>query len=254
MKKIIGVISALLITFTLSAQITLSGTLTGLGVIDSSTMQAKRLAYASVNNITSGSVIYTKKDGTYEIRCKAGDTIEYKYLGYFTYRYILPKNTNDLTATNDVSLKLKTRVLQEIRFKGLTKYQVDSMERAERYEKPLAYQQTTSLMNPVTSIYQQFSKKYKNLRQFQAQYQSFEEQKYIDTKYSYELVKETIGLDGDGAAYFMNAYPMEYKFARLASELEIKMWVINNYKAYQLIKDSVQNRMLQMEKLEAQKK
>jgi hypothetical protein len=105
------------------------------------------------------------------------------------------------------------------------------------------YEQQTSLLSPVTAVYQQFSKKYKNLRTFQAQYHSYEEQKFIDTKYTYELVNEITKLEGDSAAYFMNAYPMEYKFARLASPLEIKMWIIDNWKSYNLNKASLQTRL-----------
>jgi hypothetical protein len=242
MRFLFLIFCSALFVFSLKAQVTVSGKLTGLGVMDTSTKADKKLSFATITNFRSQSTIFSQKDGSYSINAKPNDTIEYKYLGYFGFRYVVPSDANG-AITNDVSLKLKSRVLSEIRFKGLSEYQLDSIERAERYVKPLAYTQNKSAASPVTAVYEQFSKKYKNLRKFQEQYGSFEEQKFIDTKYSYQIVKETTGLEGDAAAYFMNAYPMEYKFARIASPLEIKMWVIDNYRSYNVTKDSLRTLM-----------
>lgn len=253
MKYLLVIVSFFIATALVQAQVVVTGTLTGLGVIDTATKKEKVLSFAPVQNFRSGGSVFSNKEGKYSINARPGDTIEYRYLNYFSYRYIVPANAAG-TIVNDISLRLKSKVLQEIRFSGLTQYQIDSIERIERYEKPMAYVQNKSILNPVTSLYEQFSKKYKNLRKFQEQYESFEEQKYIDTKYSYDLVKEITGLEGDAAAYFMNAYPMEYKFARIASPLEIKMWVIDNYRNYQVTKDSMRTLMDKLRLPEVEKR
>ncbi|GBL35256.1 hypothetical protein EMGBS15_08510 [Filimonas sp.] len=39
-------------------------------------------------------------------------------------------------------------------------------------------------------------------------------------------------LEGDDLASFMNQYPMDYEYARVATELEIKMWIKYNFQDY----------------------
>jgi hypothetical protein len=58
------------------------------------------------------------------------------------------------------------------------------------------------------------------------------EQKYVDTRYTASLVNKLTGLSGDTLATFMNTYPMEYEYARHATDLELKAWVRDNYKDY----------------------
>ena len=87
-------------------------------------------------------------------------------------------------------------------------------------------------MSPVTSIYQKFSKKHKNTRKFKNQIVNNEFQKFIDTRYTKELVIQLTKLSDEEAQTFINAYPMEYQYARTASELEIKMWIKYNFLEY----------------------
>lgn len=76
------------------------------------------------------------------------------------------------------------------------------------------------------------SKSYKQNQRFKANFKNGIEQKYIDTRYTQSLVTALTGFAGDTLAYFMNSYPMEYSFARAATDLELKMWIRNNYKDY----------------------
>ena len=53
---------------------------------------------------------------------------------------------------------------------------------------------------------------------------------FIDSRYTPELTSRLTGLSGDTLAFFMNAYPMPFDYARAASELEFKMWIRDNYR------------------------
>jgi hypothetical protein len=79
---------------------------------------------------------------------------------------------------------------------------------------------------------QKISKSYRQNKKFKENFKRDIEQKYIDTKYTRGLVAALTGFGGDTLAIFMNTYIMEYPFARAASDLEIKMWIRNNYKEY----------------------
>ncbi len=59
-----------------------------------------------------------------------------------------------------------------------------------------------------------------------------EKQNFVDSRYSKELVTSLTKLNEDDAQTFMNAYPMEYDFARAATDLEIKMWIKYNFSQY----------------------
>ena len=70
------------------------------------------------------------------------------------------------------------------------------------------------------------------MRRFKDQVLDIEKDKYIDTKYTDEVVTKITGLTGDDVAHFKYAYPMAYDFARSASELEIRLWIRYNWEEY----------------------
>ncbi len=230
-KNLAKIVILLFISLQVNAQLVISGIVTNAGSKGDS-LNNKPLSFVAVENYRTNGLQRTNKEGKFNINARLGDTISFYRLGYFTYNYIVQTNQDE---TISVSLLPKKNVIDEVNVTR-TKYEKDSLERASIVQKGLEYKQTTGLINPVTSLYQQFSKKYKNLRKFQAQYKETEKQRYVDTKYTYEIVNELTKLEGDDAAYFMNAYPMEYKFARTSDVIEIKMWVINNFKSWQKIK------------------
>jgi hypothetical protein len=140
---------------------------------------------------------------------------------------------DDLTKSIEMYMSLKPVQLKDVTiYRGPTEYQKDSANRASIYKSAFEYEQQKSVMTPVTSIYQKFSKKYKNLRKFQDQIQDMERQKFIDTRYNTDLVKVLTKLPDDSVSIFMNQYPIEYDFVRAASDLEIKMWIKYNYQEF----------------------
>jgi hypothetical protein len=191
------------------------------------------LTKVTIANKTANDLSFTDDNGFYTIMINKGDTLEFSRLGFFSYTYFVgdvkgPVNRN-------ITLSEKKNILQEVKVSGLSKYQRDSIDRNKTYDKALSTEQVTTIMSPVTSLYQQFSKKYRDLRKFQSQYADMEKQKFIDTKYTYEMVSSITKLEGDAVAYFMNTYPMEYNFARTSSALEVKLWIKHNYKDYALM-------------------
>ncbi len=172
----------------------------------------------------------TDEQGSYALKTSPGDSIVFSTNGYFVYTYIVPAFSGKLE--KNISLNQKKNIIKGVKVIGLTKYQQDSLERADLVTDVLDYEQVVDINSPITSLYQQFSKKYKGLRKFQKQYITMEQQNFVDSKYTYELVNKVTKLSGDSAALFMNAYPMEYNFARTSSALEIKLWIKYNYNQY----------------------
>ena len=112
-----------------------------------------------------------------------------------------------------------------------TPYQLDSLERRATHKRSLA-RQKSSPFSPFSFVAERLSKKSKRIFKFQESFAYWEDQRFIDTRYTPDLVYEMTGLDDDSLAHFMNATPMPYDFARTASDLELKMWIRSRFKQW----------------------
>lgn len=212
------------------AQITIKGT-----VVDSAT--GKTMANVRIQNLNTREGVSSNGNGSFEWKDKVGEYLVFSYIGYRNL-VIQVKPEMDQTEQRFV-MRYKPIQLKEVRVgPGPTEYQKDSMYRANMYEDAFTYQQKKSVMSPVSTLYDAFSKKQKAFRHFHEQIIDLEKQKFIDTKYSKELVMTLTKSNEDDAMDFMKAYPMEFEYARTASELEIKMWIKFYYQEYQKGKTS----------------
>jgi hypothetical protein len=190
-------------------------------------------------------------NGNFSIYVHPGDTLSFSHLSFFSYTYFVGNISSSIN--KNILLSKKSNVISGIVVTSTTLYQKDSIARAKQYGAIFGYEQNQSIMNPITSLYEQFSKKYKDLRKFQSQIVDMEKQKFIDSKYTYEVVNQITKLQGDSAAIFMNTYPMDYNFARTSSALEIKLWVKHNFKTYLASMQTVVNNKVEPQ-LESPKK
>jgi hypothetical protein len=200
------------------------------GTCYDSTIHTK-LKGASVENLTTHQGTTTSIKGEYYLEVKKADRIQFSFVGY--QKKILEIVSSDESIYKDIFLKsTATKIRGYVIIKGQTEYQKDSLNRASIYKDVFDYSQEKSIRSPISTVYEKFSKKYKDLRKFQDQIKNTEEQKYIDSKYTPELTHAMTKLTDDTLAEFMNQYPMEIDFARAATPLELKMWIKSNYKEY----------------------
>lgn len=184
-----------------------------------------------IENLNSHEGTYSNKIGYFELDVKEGDFVEFNFVSYKSK--MIRISAAELKSYISVLMKPNPIRLKEVLIKkGPTQYQQDSARRASIYQDVLEYEQQKSVMSPVSTIYQKFSKKHKNTRKFKDQIINMEYQNFIDSRYTPELVTSLTGLQGEAVQPFINAYPMEYQFARTASDLEIKMWIKYNFQEY----------------------
>jgi len=223
-KRLLIVLLSFIVASQVDAQIVFKGT-----IIDS----AKNITINSVRveNLSTHQGDYSNLDGFFSIEGKEGDYIIFSYLGFNNKVIRLSSSFNN--SNQIIKMTVKTVGLKGVTIKqGPTQYQTDSAKRADIYKDAFEYTQSKSAMSPITSLYQIFSKKHKNMRHFQDQIVDIEKQKFIGTRYSEELTAQMTGLKDDALIKFMQAYPMEVEFARAASDLEIKMWIKYNFQEY----------------------
>jgi hypothetical protein len=211
------------------------------GQIISNDSLKKPIEGAEIYNPRTVQFATSDDKGAFILNVQEGDSLIITHISYVEYVYKI-KQASASEIKRTLFMLPKRTMIPGIRASAMSQYQRDSLKRARMFSGAVNYEQKSDIRSPVTSLYEQFSKKYKDLRKLQARIQSDEEQKYIDTKYTYEIVNSVTKLEGDSAANFMIKYPMEYKFARLASETEMKMWIMDNFKKYKVFLQMEANR------------
>lgn len=189
---------------------------------------------ATVVNLATEQSVACDVAGHFSIAAHKGDIISFSFVGYGTITRVADPSTPMQVALEQLSVQLKGYTIRP----DFTPYQKDSADLTTLYSKQL---HTTRIKPKVTglqadgliaSLAQKVSRSYKRDKRFQEHFRTDLEQKYIDTRYTPGLVTALTGFGGDTLAMFMNTYPMEYGFARTATDLEVKMWIRSNYKSY----------------------
>ncbi|MFT4062459.1 MAG: carboxypeptidase-like regulatory domain-containing protein [Edaphocola sp.] len=189
----------------------------------------------AVANAHTNAATVTDESGRFSIAAHEGDTITFAYLGYYPFSLLMPAGEN---LFRKLALKKQLIALGEVEIRpDLTPYQLDSLERRAMYRQALSQRRVSSsfggaVASPVSALAEQFNKKTKQVKQFQENYVKWEDQKFTETRYTTKVVQQLTGLTGDTLATFMNAYPLSADYARVASDLEIKMWIKFNYKEW----------------------
>lgn len=188
------------------------------------------VANVIIRNKNNNQVVYSDSRGHFQIEARQGDSILFFSQGYFPAQMMMPGN-EDISRT--ISMKRKEIMLHEISIRpGWTLYQLDSIERRQIYKGALDQKKTTSVFSPVSLLADNVSRKAKQRWRFQKNYVQWEQQKFIDTRYTPEEVHKLTGLQDDSLAAFMNAFPIAYDYARTASDLEVKMWIRYNFRQW----------------------
>lgn len=189
------------------------------------------LATVVVTNERTHQKAYTNGYGEFSLNANKGDAISFNLVGYKPQQYAVPASLG--AAEMHVSLFQMSYELEEFTLRPkYTPYQMDSMARRSTYQRALARQKGGGVMSPVSFVAEKLSRRSKRAFRFQKDFYRWEDDKFISSRYTPELVASQTKLTGDTIAFFMNAYPMPYDFARTASELEIKIWIREQYKEW----------------------
>jgi len=193
----------------------------------------KPLFPVTVVNLNTQQAAYTDANGFYVIPARPGDKIAFSYVGYKSVEKLKPVSV--LIATQNIAMQRREYELDEVflRPDKLTQYQKDSIERRVIYRAVMERPDPSPVMNPVSALAEHFSAKVQRLKRFQGEFTWWERQKYIDNRYTAEAVKSVTGVRDDSTANaFLAAFPMPYDYARVATNLEMKMWIRDNYKSW----------------------
>ena len=192
----------------------------------------------TIVNKHSGLVAFADTGGYYSLSATAGDTLIFSHTAYQSVIEIMTFTIGNKYKT--ILMQQEEYQLKEATVSGMTKYQQDSASRHILYDREL-----NKVLVPKPKfvglgcagcfgwLADKITGNSKKPKRFRKQFAADDESRFIDSRYTPELITLLTGIkDIDSIAAFINKYPMEYEFARAASDLEIKAWIRNNYKQY----------------------
>lgn len=171
-------------------------------------------------------------NGKYNLSVKYGDTISVILLGYKSVDFVI-KDAGRAEVYRNIYLIPQYGYLDEVVVTQLSPYQKDSIARRDLYGNILAREGewvsgVGAVFSPVTAVAQLVNKKAKQRRKFQGNFYKWEHERFIESRYTTELVAQVTKLKGDSLYYFIKTYPIEGDFARAATDIELKMWIRYN--------------------------
>lgn len=228
------IISSLLILFTfkVQSQIWLTGR-----VYDSTRM----IPIPSVKISTKkGGVTYTDSIGRYGLNVDKTDSISFIYMGKSTIFF--PVKAINYPAGFDIALQItvqdKFKTLKEIVVIKKT-YKEDSLENRERYRKVFEFERgglqlsETGTMGgtpglDLTSLINSFRfKRNKTLRNLQNRLIEEEQRKFVDSRFTKQLVKQITGLNGSNLERFMIAFRPSYELVAYSEPYQFYQYILD---------------------------
>ncbi|MBO9729197.1 MAG: carboxypeptidase-like regulatory domain-containing protein [Chitinophaga sp.] len=227
-------IGALFFFFFIGMQVTVAQVRLSGMVADQETKTG--LPFVSVVNKRTMTGTLSNESGRYYIEAYPGDTLEFSMLSYATKVLITP----GLSSSLNVYMEKRLFELQGVNVRGRN-YRNDSMAlrdeygRYFNYKKPGAVDVLKTLpANPITALtYLVPSKVRKRKEQFHEQLLYWEKEKYIDYRYSPELVEKMTKLQSPELDSFMYKYRPGYQFLNSASEYDLMLYIKQSFEAYQ---------------------
>lgn len=195
------------------------------------------VSFVTVTNKRTYMSAFTDVRGRYKLDATLGDTLLFAHPGYTFSRKVVTGQSNLWHF-----IERKKVALDEVEvLSDMARFQRDSTERRVVYRKVLndaGHSPTGNFKNGVgvdglfTSLAYWISGKGKRNKKFVKTMIANEQAKYVTIRYNVLLVRQQTGLTEEEAIQFIIDNPMPHDYARTASDLEMKMWIRNNYKTW----------------------
>ncbi|QHS61325.1 carboxypeptidase-like regulatory domain-containing protein [Chitinophaga agri] len=206
------------------------------GMIAESDSRAGMPGVTIVNKVSRMGTI-SNESGRFAIDALPGDTLEFSLLGYYKKDITVPATSMFI----NVYLTRQVIGLSEVNVISRGDHKKDSIATREEYGKYFNYHKPGAVdvlktlpSNPITALtYLVPSKARKKKEHFQEQLVYWEKEKYIDNRYSPELVGRMTKLSGDELDSFMLRYRPGYQFLQDATDYDLMLFIKDSYKHYQ---------------------
>ena len=226
MKKYLLILLFLLPGMSSYAQYMLSGKVKG---EDSTTISG-----VSISNKTTGLSTTSDSNGNYTIKGKTGDTIVYRALGYLQSVYVMAAGR----ITHEHTMVRQSIQLQAVRIAG-SNYKRDSVNFHKEYAKsftfrrPKWYEVYTITKVNLNNLQKAVAfKDNKKKTKFKKRLIKYEQDEFVEYKYSRDIVNKLTNLEGDSLSLFMEQYHPTYEFIKDATDYDLYEFIKKSYNDY----------------------
>lgn len=196
------------------------------------------LSGVDITNLQTLVHTVSNKDGNFYMPVATGQTVTFSLPGY---EKVFLKVENKMDPV--IKMKVQEYTLDSVVISpGLTAYQVDSVARYNTYKNDLEWKKIHAKMaitpigvavqNPVSSWMQYIAPRTRKRMQFQRKFSQWEKEQFNNSRYNIVVVQDLTQLSADSAGLFISQFPIDNEYARAATDTEIKMWIMNNYKMW----------------------
>lgn len=234
MIRFTAYIGALFFFFFISLQVTVAQVRLSGMVADQETKTG--LPFVSIVNKRTMTGTLSNESGRFYIEAIPGDTLEFSMLSYAPKLIIAPM----LSSSQEVYLQKRMFELQGVNVRGKN-YHNDSLALRDEYGRYFNYHKPGAMdvlktlpANPITALtYLVPSKVRKRKEQFHEQLLYWEKEKFIDYRYSPELVGKMTKLQSPELDSFMYKYRPGYQFLNNASDYDLMLYIKQSFETYQ---------------------
>ncbi|RFS22548.1 carboxypeptidase-like regulatory domain-containing protein [Chitinophaga silvatica] len=234
MIRITAYIGALFFFFFISLQDTLAQVRISGMVADQDTKTG--LPFVSILNKRTMTGTLSNENGRFYIEAVPGDTLEFSMLSYATRLFTVP----GMSSTHDIYMQKRLFDLQGVDVKGRN-YRNDSLAMRDEYGRYFDYKKPGAMdvlktlpANPITALtYLVPSKTRKRKEEFHQQLLFWEKEKFIDHRYSPDVVARMTKLQGAELDSFMLKYRPTYQFLNTANEYDLLLFIKQSFDEYQ---------------------
>jgi hypothetical protein len=194
------------------------------------------LPFVSIVNKRTMTGTLSNESGRFYIEAMPGDTLEFSMLSYTPKMLLVP----GMSSSQDVYMQKRLFELQGVNVRGKN-YRNDSMALRDEYGRYFNYRKPGAMdvlktlpANPITALsYLVPSKVRKRKEQFHEQLLYWEKEKFIDYRYSPELVGRMTKLQSPELDSFMYKYRPGYQFLNSASDYDLLLYIKQSFEEYQ---------------------
>ena len=195
----------------------------------------RAVSEATVRNLTRDTVVYSDSMGHFSIGAAHGDNILIQHSGYKPVQLIMSSSMD----RRHIELFRSTVELKEVVVSTeMAKFKRDSAFNHQFFHKELGYSGSQISMPSsgigadglFSELALRVTGKKKKYQEFAALLETQEVERYTEIRYSPALVSRVTGLSDTLAAQFIVQHPMPYDFLRSATDLDVKIWILERYK------------------------
>lgn len=174
----------------------------------------------NIDNTFTGFGMLTDDQGKFFITAAKGQLLEFRKPGYKTVRVRIPNG--DVPPYFKIIMEPGPIVLQPYQY--ASKYTADSIRNRALYSHELDKPKLSGF-SAIAHPFDAMSKTNREIWAFQEDYKETEKEKFVDDKFSPQVVNQLTGLTGDSLATYMRRYRPTYEQARGMSDYSFYSYI-----------------------------